>query len=295
MRKLEDEWLEYVDTVRVYPQIAQYFMSRAKALGRNAESIELLNVLMDVDTVAIEQWLDELSLLYFLEGDYDRVTETVRKMSDRYRDAGRVKQMGNSALFFAGRVDTARTALAAHLAEDRLEPNLKSAICLMYGWLELCEGNPRKADSLFSMADPDARGVMIDQVEIALLRGGMLRSEGRHEEADSLYRQALNTSLGMLQSRPGAADIYLRIGEAYVGLGDADTAMTYLDVAEFLEYRPYYVGRVLVAIGNAYDLLGMRDRARQFYREAVEDRTSYPARVTARRYLQTPYKVDRAS
>jgi tetratricopeptide (TPR) repeat protein len=85
------------------------------------------------------------------------------------------------------------------------------------------------------------------------------------------------------------------MGEAYVGLGQPDTAMIYLDVAEFLEYRPYYVGRVLVAMGNAYDLLGMRDFAVPLYRRVLDTTTSYPARKAAKRYLAEPFRVNRSS
>jgi tetratricopeptide (TPR) repeat protein len=88
--------------------------------------------------------------------------------------------------------------------------------------------------------------------------------------------------------------MHMRVGEAYVGLGAADTALIYLSMAEFLEYRPYYIGRVLVAIGNAYDLLRMRDQAVAYYKRVLETPTSYPSRVEARRYLKEPFKPGRA-
>jgi tetratricopeptide (TPR) repeat protein len=123
----------------------------------------------------------------------------------------------------------------------------------------------------------------------------MRRAAGNDAEADSLLRVALDQTLRVMQSRPGSADLYLRAGEAYVHMGVADTALVYLDVAEFLEYRPYYSSRVYVAIGNAYDLLGMRDFAVEYYRMALTEPTSFPSQVLARRYLKTPFKVDRVS
>ena len=43
------------------------------------------------------------------------------------------------------------------------------------------------------------------------------------------------------------------------------------------------------------DILGMRDYARFYYQKVLDSRTSYPARVEARRYLRKPYKVNAAS
>lgn len=87
-----------------------------------------------------------------------------------------------------------------------------------------------------------------------------------------------------------AADLYLRASEGYVGMGAADTALIYLEVADFLEYRPYYMGRVQIAYGNAYDLLGMRDRAKEHYRRVLEKKYSFPSMEAARRYLKTPFR-----
>ena len=294
-RALEDDWLKFVDTLRVYPHIAQNFIQRAKALGRNEESIELLNVLIEVDTLQRDDARDQLSLLYFLEGKYKETIATIDQMSDRYRKADRFIQMRNSALFFDGQVKTARRQLREHLQNSDLEKMMKSAVCLMYGWLELTEGNDRLADSLFSIPQGGIKGAALDQIEMALHRADMRRREGRRAEADSLYQVALASSRALVEGRPGGGDLYLRMGEAYVGLGQPDTAMIYLDVAEFLEYRPYYVGRVLVAMGNAYDLLGMRDFAVPLYRKVLETPTSYPARKLARRYLAEPFRVNRSS
>ena len=128
----------------------------------------------------------------------------------------------------------------------------------------------------------------------SIVLGRLNRMQRQHEAADSLFHEALNVGSRLLEARPGAADIHMRIGEAYVGLGDTDTAMIFLNMAEFLEYRPYYVGRILVAIGNAYDLLRMRDQAVAHYRRVLEIPTSYPAQAEARKYLKEPYKAGRA-
>jgi tetratricopeptide (TPR) repeat protein len=294
-RSLEDDWLKFVDTLRIYPHIANYYIGRAKSIGRNDESIELLKVVIEVDTLERGDAQDQLALLYFLEGKYSDAISTMDKMPERYRTADRIMQMRNSALFFDGQVALARKNLRAHLEHKDLDGAMQSAICLMFGWLELTEGNPALADSLFSIPQAGGKGTALDQIEIALHRGDMRRSEGKHAEADSLYHVVLSSTQRLIEQRPGGGDLYLRLGEAYVGLGEADSAMIYLDMAQFLEYRPYYVGRVLVAIANAYDLLGMRDHAVPLYHEVLDTTTSYPARKLAKRFLSTPFRVNRSS
>jgi len=293
-RDLEEEWLGYLDTVRVNPREAMHHVGRAKVLGRNDESIELLNVLVDVDTTDVSEALDQLALLYFLEGRYEETVETTERMSDRYRTADRIMQMRNSALFFDGQVELARSHFREHRERENLPNLMHSAICLLSGWLELTEGNPERADSLFALPQRGTKGTAIDQVEMAIHRAAIFRQSGRHDEADSLYAYTRDATQQLLQARPAAGDLFLRLSEAYIGLGHPDTALIYLDVAEFLEYRPYYVGRILVALGNAYDLLDMRDQAIAFYREVMEVPTSYPARVEARKYLREPYQVNRS-
>lgn len=292
-RSLEDEWFRFLDTMKVAPHTTSYYISRAKVLGRNQETIELLKVLIDVDTLDVSRSLDDLALIYFLEGEYDNVVETISTMSDKYQNADRIIQMVNSSLFFGGHVEAARAGFALH-QKDSLSTIMMSAVCLLAGWLERSEGNYDLADSLFGLVDTTLAATQVDQVEIALHRGFMRRAQGENEEADLFYDLALRQTMALLVDRSGAGDLYLRVGEAYAGLGHSDTALTYLDVAEYLEYRPYYVGRILVAMGNAYDLLGIRDRALMYYQRAIDENTSYPARIEARRYISEPYKINRA-
>jgi tetratricopeptide (TPR) repeat protein len=294
LRELEDGWLRFLDTMRVYPHVAQHFVGRAKAIGRNAESIELLRVLIDVDTVETADAKDELSLVLFLMGRYDEAVDVIRTMPDRYRASDRLRQMRHSALFFGGHVDSARAGWQGHL-QDSISAIFQSAISVMYGWLEMTEGNLERADSIFSERKTDFRGGILDQIETDLRRATLRRNEGSNDVADSLVRRALNGTFELLRSSPGSADLYLRAGEAYIQIGEPDTAFVYLDVAEFLEYRPYYVGRVLLAMGHGYDLLGMRDYAKRYYQSVLDRHTSYPARVEARKYLREPYRVNRTS
>jgi tetratricopeptide (TPR) repeat protein len=131
----------------------------------------------------------------------------------------------------------------------------------------------------------------LDRVEANRHQAHLRRVAGDDDVADSLYRFVAETSLGLLQERSMSADLYLRAAEGYIGLGSADTALVYLEVADFLETRPYYVGRVLIAYGNAYDLVGMRDRAVQEYRRVLDLKSSYPSIEAARMYLKTPYRA----
>jgi len=286
---LEREWHHFLDTMRVRPHMVRYFLSRSKMLGRNDESIDLMKTLIQVDTVDVTGMYDDLGLLYFLEGDYDKALDALHSARERASGRGRRVQMENSALFFSGQMDSARAAYRAYLA-DTTESHSLAAVKVMYAWLELTAGNDKRADSVLATVDSSRMILEVDRMEANLLGGRIRRAEGHDHEADSLFRQALARAQRLLSARPNTADLYMRAGEAYVGLGEPDTALTYLNMADFLEYRPYYVGRILIAMGNAYDLLGMRDFALKYYNIVLDSKSSYPSKVAARRYIKTPFK-----
>lgn len=290
--KLQREWLHFLDTMRVRPHMLSYFISRSKALGRNDESIELMRTQIEVDTVDVTPVQEDLALLYFLEGRYQESVDLLDDVRQKAPAKPRYTQMQNSALFFLGDVDRAREGYRRDLNDTG--SSSFGAVGVMYGWLEYTEGNLAKSDSLFRQVESRGRAMDLDRVEANLYLGRLKRLQGGHAAADSCFREALNAGGRLLQARPGTADMHMRVGEAYVGLGAADTALIYLNMAEFLEYRPYYIGRVLVAIGNAYDLLRMRDQAVAYYKRVLETPTSYPSRVEARRYLKEPFKPGRA-
>jgi tetratricopeptide (TPR) repeat protein len=286
---LQDQWLHFLDTMRIYPHVVGYYAARSKILGRNDESIELLKALIDVDTTNVDPYREDLALIYFLEGRYRDCIGTLNTLSDRSQRKLRSRHMRNNAFFFDGQLDSARANFEATIADSADIPGSETAQ-LMYGWMELTQGHYAHADTLLGLVLSGAKAASLDRVEASLHLAKLRRIEGKDDEADSLYHSVIANSLRLLDDRNGSADLYLRVGEGYVGLGAADTALIYLPVAEFLETRPYYEGRVLVALGNAYDLLGMRDRAKSYYHEVLDRTTCYPAAEAARKYLRSPYK-----
>jgi len=287
---LEKQWMHFLDTVRVYPHIAGYFVSRSKLLGRNDESIELLKALIEVDTTDVDPYREDLALIYFLEGHYRESIDALNQLSDRMQRKLRSRHMRNNAYFFSGQVDSARAHFERTIADSADIPGSVTAQ-LMYGWMELTLGNYAHADTLLGLVTEAAGPQSLDRAEANLHQAYLRRIAGDDEAADSLYRFVAGTSLNLLQERSMSADLYLRAAEGYIGLGSADTALVYLQVADFLETRPYYVGRVLIAYGNAYDLVGMRDRAVEEYRRVLDLKSSYPSLEAARRYLKTPYRA----
>jgi len=288
-RGLEDQWLHYLDTMRVYPHVAGYYAARSKILGKNGETIELLKALIDVDTTDVDPYRDDLALIYFLDGRYRDCIATLNAMSDRSQRKLRSRHMRNNAFFFDGQLDSARVNFERTIADSADIPGSETAQ-LMYGWMERSLGHYAHADTLLGLVLAGAGPQSLDRIEASLQLAKVRRAQGRDAEADSLFRSVIEGSQRLLEDRSGSADLYLRVGEGYIGLGQADTAMIYLPVAEFLETRPYYEGRVFVALGNAYDLLGMRDRAKSYYHEAIDQRTCYPAIEAARKYLRSPYR-----
>jgi len=287
---LQKEWSHFLDTVRIYPHIASYFVARSKMLGRNDESIELLKALIEVDTTDVDPYREDLALIYFLEGHYQESIDALNQLSDRPRRKLRSRHMRNNAFFFDGQVDSARANFEQTIADSADIPGSVTAQ-LMYGWMEVTLGHYAHADTLLGLVTATAGPQSLDRLEANLQQAQIRRAEGDDAAADSLYHFVAGTSLNLVQDRSMAADLYLRAAEGYVGMGAADTALIYLEVADFLEYRPYYVGRIQIAYGQAYDLLGMRDRAMDYYRRVLKEKYSFPSTEAARKYMKSPFRA----
>ena len=84
----------------------------------------------------------------------------------------------------------------------------------------------------------------------------------------------------------------LRQGMAAIGLGEYELAKQSLDVALFMEFRPRYLNRELVALGNLADVKGDREAALAFYKRAEQADNSAPGQLAAKRYLKSPCKLN---
>jgi hypothetical protein len=70
-------------------------------------------------------------------------------------------------------------------------------------------------------------------------------------------------------------------------VGEVDSAINFLQIAEFLEDRPLYRGRVLLALGKAYQRKDDTPRAKALFREVMSLPSGFDERKEAERLLKT--------
>lgn len=107
--------------------------------------------------------------------------------------------------------------------------------------------------------------------------------------------ELLNTAWGFYRqaraAAPGLPYPYWRLGELFMYKNFPDSAEASLKFALYLETRPYYLGKILVRLGNLYDLLGRRREAEESYREVLNLAAAPLEHRRARAYLQKPFSI----
>ena len=127
------------------------------------------------------------------------------------------------------------------------------------------------------------------RIDMNLALGDSYRELGQEDSARSYFQVALDTAkwlMGVSEDRPL---YHLRLGRAALRLGEGELALEHLQAEFFLEERMYYVGQILLALGQAYDVLGKRDEALAQYHEVFQYPTGWLQRRQAEKYIQEPY------
>jgi tetratricopeptide (TPR) repeat protein len=141
---------------------------------------------------------------------------------------------------------------------------------------------------LFGSAREKTRSIPIG-VDINIAQGDSYYALGLRDSARVFYQAALDTAkilLGDIKDKPL---FRLRVARAAVRLGEGANALDQLHTEFFIEERMYYIGEILLTMGQAYDLLGERKMAQQQYRKLFLYPTAFLDQELAEKYMRTPY------
>ncbi len=111
------------------------------------------------------------------------------------------------------------------------------------------------------------------------------------KKAEGYFSDAAVWSADMMAKVPDDPTFKLRAGLANLGLGLYDEARAFLDIAHFTEIRSYQLGRILLALGNLYDVLDDHEKAVSYYRECVANQSAAKHRELAVKYIEKPYTI----
>jgi tetratricopeptide (TPR) repeat protein len=286
---LAAEWQRYVDTVRVtyrdisqsldiaeamrqYGAAAHYAQEKVRLAASRADSITALGDLVRTS---------------FFNGNYYAAQDMQAALAhlDSVKTASWVSLA--SYQMMNGEYDAATASLDRAQSLD----STSQIVSFNRGLNCLNRGDVAHAREIFTaiVEHPVGNGGLN---ETRALLGHILLASGEtadRQRAFGYFTQATGELSGQSKQHDPSSYRLLWLGIAYLGVGDTGNAWDILQVAWFLENRPFYAGMINLWLGKIADVRGERDVARDFYGQVLSGASAHYHQEEARRYMESPY------
>lgn len=286
--QMEKEWLSYLDRYKSSEEELESLADRRLNYRYYAEAIEILKDALKVyahysERQNVLRVLNKLGGAYFSLGDYreaQRIYKQKSLIDTLY--AGDHFILGSLYLLQAEK-DSAKFEFLKAISLD----SNYSAPRIKLGELYLDEGDLDKAKHSFEKAKKLNPGIS-DWAEIYSGLGKAYSLEKDTLAAQENLFLALKSSSNYLSSSGGIfANPYVKVGQIYLSLGAIDSALVTLQIAEFLEDRPFYLGKIFLSLGEVYELKGDKERAKTYYQQVLQIPSGYKEKTLARERLKS--------
>jgi tetratricopeptide (TPR) repeat protein len=277
---LENEWLSFLDG---YKDVKSdfYHLAAVKMSYRHFDEAQKLyeDILdlfgRDVGTIR------SLAYLFYLKGEYDESEKYYQEaLGSDSLNAEYLYIIGNTN-YLRGRYDDARRFYQKVLLSD----SSYVEVYIKLGELDLLGGDLLSAQDHFNKAEAIKAGSQ-DKVDIYSGLGEVFRKLNQEDKAKESFKKALDFSEFFLLGYPENPLPYLKKGEVFFNLGEIDSAINYLKIAEFLEDKPLYRGRVLLTLGKAYQKKGEPKKAKDYYNQVLDIPTGFQEKKEAEKLLK---------
>lgn len=278
---LEKEWLSFLDGYQDVESDFYHLATVKMSYSDFDEAEELYADILEIfgRDVGI---LRSLAYLHYLKGEYDESEKYYREvLSSDSLNEEYLYIIGNIN-YLQGRYDEARSFYAKCLVSDSgyVEAYVK------LGELELRQGNLLPAQDYFEKAEGMKAGSQT-KTDIYSGLGKVFQKLNNLKEAEESFEKALDFSGAFLFVYPEEPLPYLKKGEAFFNLGEIDSAINFLKIAEFIEDKPLYRGMVLLGLGKAYEKKGDRKKAKEYYNQVLGLPTGFEEKKEAGKLLKT--------
>jgi tetratricopeptide (TPR) repeat protein len=281
------DWRHYLDELTIEPGWFQYHAQRVSYLREYGTAADLLEEKLR-RTGADRELISELGSYYYRLG---RFKDALRYFEMKLEsDSVRTRDITSYAnmLLINGMMDTAQVTYSRSISLDSNQAIAMAKI----GDILFHQGEFEEAIDWFQRAS-DASGEDQIVIDAHLAIGKCFREIGDPDSAETYLASALNgAKLYMMGDQPNPL-ASLRAGEAFLNLGQPDPAIEQLEFASFIEERAYYLGRIALALGQAYDLRGDRQTALRHYQSVREIPGAYLHVQAADRYIDQPFTLER--
>ena len=265
LAKLESEWLAFLDEYSILPPDLSYFAEIKFNYGDYDQAIALFT---DVLKISPEKEkmnaLHPLANSYFYAGEYEKAAQTYQEMIKiDSTKAGIWNALGN-AYYLLGEDSLAERMF---LKAITLDTNLYDSY-LKLG--ELYQSEKRYNDALGYLMKGETLATNLQSLtEVNLDLGEIYDSLENKEKKEASYKEALDFSKKFSLQIPESGVPYLLVGESYLGLDSTNQALDYLKMADFLEQRAFFRGKILLALGKTYQKRGGEILARKYFEEVL--------------------------
>ncbi len=281
LASLEKEWRSFLETYG--DTIADfYYMTAVKMKnGHYDEAIELYQDMLSLFGRR-PGILRSLAYVYYLKGDYVQSEKYYQEvLSGDTLNLEYLHILGNIK-GIKGEYDKAKSYYQKVISLD--STSIQSYVKL--AGLELAKGDLLFAREHFERAvrlDPGSQ----TRVEIYSGLGNIYQKLDKPDEARENFEKALFYARRFVVEFSDRPIPYLELGESFFNVGEVDSAINFLQIAEFLEDRPLYRGRVLLALGKAYQRKDDTPRAKALLREVMNLPSGFDERRQAEKLLKS--------
>ncbi len=177
----------------------------------------------------------------------------------------------------------------ADLLEVRKRDTTETLILMNLGLCELFKGDTVAAkDMLLEVARAGQAGSTEARVLLGFLWLAS-REPAERSKAVPIFQEAINSFQSRLRQHDVSPTEQMWLGMAFMGIDDQSNALAALQLADYVETRPFYRGMISLWLGKAADLRGERDVALKYYNAVISGASAHYTQVEARQYLKAPY------
>jgi Tfp pilus assembly protein PilF len=278
---LEKEWLSFLETHRDTILDFYYVTAMKMKNGHYQEAIELYHDMLNLYG-RDPGTLRSLAYVHYLRGDYDEAEKYYQEvLSKDTLNLEYLHILGNIKTI-KGEYDEAKSYYRKVIRSDSTyTPSyVKLAnLEILSGDLLLAKGHLEKALEL----EPGIQTSVEIYTHLGIIHDKLAKSQ----QAEENYQIALSYAKRFVMEFSDRPIPYLKLGESFFNVGEVDSAINFLNIAEFLEDRPLYRSRTLLALGKAYQEKKNLTKAKALLQEALRMPAGYEERREAEKLLES--------
>jgi tetratricopeptide (TPR) repeat protein len=267
LSQVESEWLAFLDDYEIlYDELLYY--SNIKFNYNDFETVipifEDLLKLADAEKESLNA-LQALGNSYYMSGRYNEALDIfLNKRNYSPKDPRIWNTLGN-IYYLLGDLESSKKNF--HIAKEL--DTLYADPWINLGKLFFISGEFDSAQAYFDLGEKRGAGLE-GLIDLNLGKAKIFKISDDSVKAEEKTKEALDLSRIFVSQVPERAVPYLKTGESFLEMGFPDSALPYLELAEFLEHRPFYQGELFLNLGKAYHLTGKKDLAQLYFQMILE-------------------------